>query len=107
LAGLARFKTGRRGEGRKAKTLKAEVAGVRVHTVAKRGTDWHSIAMGVEAIEQKLAELTARVERLEKKVQPGANPTWREIIGTIPDDEISREAARLGEEWRKSESTSQ
>jgi hypothetical protein len=62
--------------------------------------------MSAETIEQKLAELTARLERLEKKVQPAAKPTWREIIGTIPDDKISREAARLGEEWRRSEGTS-
>jgi hypothetical protein len=62
--------------------------------------------MSAETIEQKLAELTARLERLEKKVQPETKPTWREIIGTIPDDKISREAARLGEEWRRSEGTS-
>ena len=61
--------------------------------------------MSAEAIVQKLAELTARVERLEKNVKPVANPMWREAMGSLPDDEISREAARLGEEWRKSEST--
>ena len=59
--------------------------------------------MSAEAIEQRLAELTARFERLERKVQPVAKTTWRDMIGTMPDDEISREAARLGEEWRKSE----
>ena len=62
--------------------------------------------MSAEAIEQRLAELTARLERLEKKVQPVAKPTWRDMIGTMPDDEISREAARLGEGWRKSEGAS-
>jgi len=62
--------------------------------------------MSAEAIEQKLAELTARLERLEKKVQPVVKPTWRDIIGTIPDDEVSREAVRLGKEWRKSEGES-
>ncbi len=61
--------------------------------------------MSEEAIEDRLADLAARLERLEKKVQPPAKP-WREILGTIPDDEISREAARLGERWRKSEGTS-
>ena len=61
--------------------------------------------MSAEAIEERLADLSARLERLEKKVQPPAKPTWREMVGTIPDDEISREAARLGEEWRKSEGT--
>ena len=63
--------------------------------------------MGAEAIEQKLAELTARVERLEEKVQPVAKPTWREAIGMIPGDELSREAVRLGREWRQSEGTSE
>lgn len=61
--------------------------------------------MNAEAIERKVAELAVRLERLEKKLQPPAKP-WREILGTIPDDEISREAARLGEEWRKGEGTS-
>ena len=59
--------------------------------------------MNTEAIEQKLTELTERVERLEKKVRPVAKATWREVIGTMPDDDATREAARLGEEWRRSE----
>ncbi len=62
--------------------------------------------MSADAIEERVAELAALIERLEKKVQDLAKPTWREIIGTIPDDEISREAARLGEEWRRGEGTS-
>jgi hypothetical protein len=36
-----------------------------------------------EAIVQKLGELTARVERLEKNVKRVANPTWREAIGGL------------------------
>jgi hypothetical protein len=76
------------------------------HTLAKRADGWHITTMSAEAIEQRLAELTARLERLEKKVEPVAKPAWREIIGILPDDEISREAARLGEQWRKSEGTS-
>jgi hypothetical protein len=62
--------------------------------------------MSAEAIEERLADLAARLERLEKKGRPPAKPAWREIVGTIPDDDISREAARLGEQWRKSEGTS-
>jgi len=62
--------------------------------------------VSAEAIEQRLADLTARLERLEKKAQPVVKTAWREIIGTIPDDEMSREAARFGEEWRKSEGAS-
>lgn len=63
--------------------------------------------MSTETIEQKLTELTARVERLEKKLKPVAKESWREAFGMMPDDEISREAARLGAEWRKSEGTSE
>ena len=59
--------------------------------------------MSTEAIEQKLTELAQRVERLEKKAKPVAKPNWRDAFGMIPDDEHSREAARLGAEWRKSE----
>ena len=59
--------------------------------------------MSTDLIERELAKLTERVERLEKKVKPVAKPTWREAFGTMKDDEISREAAGLGAEWRASE----
>ena len=59
--------------------------------------------MSTEALEQKLVELTNRVERLEKKAPPVAKPNWREAIGTSAGDEMDREAARLGAEWRASE----
>jgi hypothetical protein len=62
--------------------------------------------MSTEVLEQKIHELTRRVERLEAKQRPAAKQTWREAFGTMPDDEISREAARLGEEWRRSEGMS-
>lgn len=59
--------------------------------------------MSTETIEQKLTELTARVERLEAKLKPVAKPTWRDVIGTSSGDELDREAARLGAEWRARE----
>jgi uncharacterized protein (UPF0335 family) len=59
--------------------------------------------MSTEVLEQKIHELTRRVERLEAKQRPAAKQTWREIIGTSKGDELDREAARLGEEWRRSE----
>ena len=34
------------------------------------------------------------------KDAPGKN--WESTVGTLKDDEFSREADRLGEEWRKS-----
>ena len=61
--------------------------------------------MSNETMEQKLTELTARVERLEKTHTPAANPDWRQAFGALPDDSVSRTAARLGEEWRKNESS--
>ena len=59
--------------------------------------------MSTETIEQRLTELAARVERLEKTHTPAANPDWRQAFGALPDDAASRTAAGLGEEWRKSE----
>ena len=60
--------------------------------------------MTAERLEQKLAELERRLKAVESRTferQPGEG--WRAIVGTIPEDEITREAARLGREWRESE----
>jgi uncharacterized small protein (DUF1192 family) len=57
-------------------------------------------AMSTKMLEQKIAELTQRVERLENRKRPVAKPTWRDAFGVMKDDEIAREAARLGAEWR-------
>jgi hypothetical protein len=46
-----------------------------------------------------LREIQARNARNPLKIKPN----WEEIIGTSRGDEIDREAARLGEEWRRSE----
>ena len=51
-------------------------------------------------MEREIAELKLRVEKLEAKAKPVAKETWREAIGTLKDDELSREARRLGEEYR-------
>ena len=51
-------------------------------------------------IEQELAEVKKRLEKLEAQVARKPSQAWREIIGTLEDDEISREAARLGAEYR-------
>ena len=56
--------------------------------------------MSTKILEQKIAELTQRVERLENRKRPVAKPTWRDVIGTAKGDEMDREAARLGAEWR-------
>ena len=61
--------------------------------------------MSTETLEQELAALKKRVEMLEAQQQskPVAKPTWREAFGTMKDDEMSREAARLGAEYRAQE----
>ncbi|MDB6003869.1 MAG: hypothetical protein JWR15_856 [Prosthecobacter sp.] len=59
--------------------------------------------MSTEMLEQKLAELQQRVETLEAQIKPMAKRNWRNAIGMLKDDDLSREAARLGAEWRKRE----
>src|SRR2546423_1453274 len=50
----------------------------------------------VEDLEKRVAELSAEVLQLK----PIKND-WRRIVGSIPDDDLTREAARLGREYRK------
>ena len=50
--------------------------------------------------------LIREVQARKAKNPPVAKQTWKEIFGTMPEDELSREAARIGEEWRKSEGMS-
>lgn len=52
-------------------------------------------------MEQTLADLQLRVERLEANRQPAAKGSWREMIGFAKDDDLFREAMRLGAEWRE------
>lgn len=59
--------------------------------------------MSIEMLEQKLAELQQRVEVLEAKVESASKKDWRNAFGILKDDDLSREAARLGAEWRKQE----
>ena len=56
-------------------------------------------------IEERLAELERRFTQLCDEVL-GLKPVkkdWRATVGMMPDDELSREAQRLGEEWRRQE----
>jgi hypothetical protein len=59
--------------------------------------------MAGSAHRSKPAESLRRSVRRIQKAQSVAKPTWREALGTIKDDEISREATRLGAEWRAAE----
>jgi hypothetical protein len=51
-------------------------------------------------IEQRLASLEAQVASIVGSPSPVKE--WESTIGMWKDDEFSREADRLGEEWRKS-----
>lgn len=58
--------------------------------------------MSSKMMEQKLAELQQRVEKLEgRSAKPANKGNWRDAIGFAKDDELFREAMRLGAEWRE------
>ena len=56
--------------------------------------------MSTKMIEQELAEVKKRLAKLEAQVARKPSQAWREIIGTLEPDDLSREAARLGAEYR-------
>lgn len=58
--------------------------------------------MSTEAIETKLAELEKRLAAVEGK-SPAQAPkgAWKELFGWAKDDDLHRDAAKLGAEWRR------
>jgi hypothetical protein len=71
--------------------------------VAIRIQPWnHFMVKTVQADEQFWARLR-EVQARRKRRPPHAKAGLEKVFDLLPDDEISREAARLGEEWRKSE----
>lgn len=53
-------------------------------------------------LEQKVAELERRLQAVEAKTfEKKPKGAWRELIGWAKDDDLHREAARLGAEWRQ------
>jgi hypothetical protein len=50
----------------------------------------------VEAVEKKIADLSAQVLGLRS-----VKKDWTTTVGTLRDDEMSREAERLGRDYRK------
>lgn len=56
--------------------------------------------MSIETMEREIAELKQRLERVEAKVENAPRGAWRALIGSQEDDELFREAVRLGAEWR-------
>jgi hypothetical protein len=71
--------------------------------IAMRCRVWKAYPMSTVAADKEFMALIREIQAKKKLNPPVAKGTWREAFGTIPDDELSREAARLGEEWRRSE----
>lgn len=59
--------------------------------------------MSTELLEQKILDLTSRVQKLESMARPEAKPSWKKAIGSAKGDALDQEAARLGAEWRAQE----
>jgi predicted nucleic acid-binding Zn-ribbon protein len=50
----------------------------------------------VEELERKVAELSAQTLELRPRLKD-----WRRTVGSMTDDEMAREAERLGREYRQ------
>ncbi len=63
--------------------------------------------MSALTLEERLAALETKVERLAEQSNPEATttekPWWEQIRGQFKDDPLYDEAMRLGREWRESE----
>ena len=54
-----------------------------------------------EALQKRLDEIEKRVAELSAIVGVGPRrKDWLATVGTLPDDELSREAERMGREYR-------
>ena len=71
--------------------------------IAMRCRVWKLYRMSTVAADTEFIAMVREIQANKKLNLPVAKKTWREAFGTMPDDELSREAARLGEEWRRSE----
>lgn len=56
--------------------------------------------MSTKAIEQELLKLQARVNDLEARMTSQPKDGWRAAFGMLKDSKFTREAARLGAEYR-------
>ena len=56
-----------------------------------------AIEKRVEALEQELARIKGKVERMES-----TKPWWEQIAGTFQDDPIYADAMELGRRYRQS-----
>jgi hypothetical protein len=55
------------------------------------------------SVEERLAELERQFSTLQAHLvgAKAREKDWRRTVGMMPDDELSREAARRGREWRE------
>lgn len=57
--------------------------------------------MATNSVEERLTRIERDFDELKRGVL-GLKPqgkSWRDTVGTIPDDELSRGAEKLGREW--------
>jgi hypothetical protein len=59
--------------------------------------------MPTVAADTQLTALILEIQARKKRNTPPPKAQWRESFGTLPDDALSREAARLGEAWRRAD----
>ena len=71
--------------------------------VAYPRNKWHHTSMSIETMEREIVELKQRLASIEAKVQPVSSQRWRAAVGSVKPNELTREAARLGAEWRAEE----
>lgn len=58
-------------------------------------------------MEREIAELKQRLEKVEARVRPSPSQRWRAVAGSVKPNDLTREAARLGAEWRAEENARQ
>jgi len=59
--------------------------------------------MKTTTVEERLTRIEREFDKLKHEVlglKPRAK-SWRQTVGAIPDDELSRNAEKLGREWRE------
>ncbi len=59
--------------------------------------------MEATTVEERLTRIEREFDELKHEVlglKPRAK-AWRQTVGALPDDELSRSAEKLGREWRE------
>lgn len=63
----------------------------------------YCVPMETTTVEERLTRIEREFDELKHQVlglKPRAK-SWRQTVGAIPDDELSRSAEKLGREWRE------